>query len=188
VQFEIERWRSEHDSSEFTSSLASIRKYIQERAARAMSSGVSTVFVLSEEGDNKVRGYYTLSSLAVLFNDLPDNVQRKLPNYPQIGATLLGRLGVDEAYRDFIAANTGEKPRLGEMLLVDAQRKCLQSAQTVASAVMVIDVEKPGLEEIASGARDPMSFYTQYGFAAFPKTPRRVFKRLSVIQKELGSA
>jgi hypothetical protein len=186
MEFEIKLWTPDHDCTEFTSSLKSIQKYIQEQAARAMSNKVSTVFVLTEKGDRKVRGYYTLSSLSVKFDDLPKNVQKKLPRYPLVGATLLGRLGVDERYRDELSKQ-GDKPRLGELLLVDAQRNCLKGAATVASAVMLIDVEEPSADEIAAGARDPMGFYTQYGFIALPKTPRKVFKRVSTIEKELGA-
>ena len=151
-----------------------------------MSNKVSTVFVLTEKGDQKVRGYYTLSSLSVKFDDLPKDVQKKLPRYPQLGATLLGHLGVDERYRDELSKQ-GDKPRLGELLLVDAQRNCLKGTATVASAVMLIDFEEPSAEEIAAGARDPMGFYTQYGFIALLKTPRKVFKRVSTIEKELGA-
>jgi hypothetical protein len=53
---------------------------------------------------------------------------------------------------------------------------------------MLINVEEPSAEELAAGARDPMSFYTQYGFIALPKTPRTVFKRVSTIEKELAAS
>jgi hypothetical protein len=150
-----------------------------------MSNKISAVFVLTEKGDKQVRGYYTLSSMSIKFDDLPKPIQRKLSRYPQVGASLLGRLGVDEYYRDELVKQ-GEKPKLGELLLVDAQRNCLKGSATVASAVMLIDVEQPSEDEIAAGARDPMGFYTQYGFIALPKTPRTVFKRMSTIEKELG--
>jgi len=185
IDFEIQLWTPDHDSTEFTSSLKSIQKYIREQAARAMSNKISAVFVLTEKGDRKVRGYYTLSSMSIFFDELPKPIQRKLPRYPQVGAMLLGRLGVDEYYRDKLV-KLGKKPKLGELLLVDAQRNCLKGSATVASAVMLIDVEQPSEEEIAAGARDPMGFYTQYGFMALPKTPRTVFKRVSTIEKELG--
>lgn len=149
-----------------------------------MSGKVSAVFVLTEKGDRRVRGYYTLSSLSIRFDDLPKNIQKKLPRYPHLGATLLGRLGVDEIYRDELVQK-GERPRIGELLLVDAQRNCLKGSKTVVSAIMVIDVEQPSAEEVAAGARDPMSFCSQYGFIALPRTPRTVFKRVSTIEKEL---
>ena len=187
IDFEIQLWTPDHNCTEFTSSLKSIQKFIKEQAARAMSSKVSAVFVLTEKGDKRVRGYYTLSSMSIKFNDLPKAVQRKLPRYPQVGATLLGRLGIDERYRDELIKQ-GEKPRLGELLLVNAQRNSLKGSGMVASAVMLIDVEQPTEEEIAAGARDPIGFYTQYGFIALPKTPRTVFKRVSTIERELGAS
>ncbi len=150
-----------------------------------MSGKVSTVFVLTEKGANQVRGYYTLSAMSIKFDGLPEKVQKKLPGYPHVGATLLGRLGVDETFRAALSGK-GEKPRLGELLLVDAQRKCLNATEIVASAVMVINVEEPTQNEISAGARDPMGFYTQYGFTPFPKSPRRLFKRVTMIEKELN--
>jgi hypothetical protein len=181
-QFEIQLWTPEHDATAFTSSLGSIKNFIQELAARAMSNKTSTVFILTEKSDNKIRGYYTLSAMSIKFDELPEKVQKKLPRYPQIGATLLGRLGVDETCRAALSA----KSRLGERLLVDAQRKCLNATEIVASAVMVIDVKEPTQQEISAGARDPMGFYTQYGFTPFPKSPRRLFKRVTTIEKELN--
>jgi len=100
MDFEIQLLTAAHDCSEFTSSLNSIQKYIREQAARAMSSKMSAIFVLVEKGDKIVRGYYTLSSTSIQFDDLPANVSKRLPRYPQVGGTLLGRLGVDESYRD----------------------------------------------------------------------------------------
>lgn len=185
TDYEIQPWTRDHDCASFVSSLKSIEKYIREQAARTVSSKLSAVFVLTERGDNLVHGYYTLSSTSIKFDNLPEPLQKKLPRYPQVGATLLGRLGVDEPYRDS-QSRKGLKPRLGELLLVDAQRNCLKGSKVVASAVMLIDVHQPNEQELEAGARDPMGFYTQYGFIALPRTPRMVFKLVSTIEKELG--
>lgn len=163
--------------------------YIKDKAARDMSNHTSLVFVLTEPGNNVIRAYYTLSALGIVFADLPEKTQKKLPRYPQIGATLLGRLGVD---RDFKAAEQqrlGENPRLGELLFVEAQKTALGGAKTTAgSTMLVIDVKKPSAEESQAGMRDPMGFYTQYGFAPFPGNPRRVFKLMRVIEQEFVQA
>lgn len=42
-----------------------------------------------------VAGYYTLSLTSVNLAELPEQVARKLPRYPLVSATLLGRLAVD---------------------------------------------------------------------------------------------
>jgi hypothetical protein len=84
---------------------------------------------------------------------------------------------------------TGKKPRLGELLLVDAQKMTLRGAvETAGTAMMVIDAEQPTAEEAAKGIRDPLDFYTQYGFLPFPGHNRRVFKLVRVIEKEFAKA
>lgn len=153
-----------------------------------MVNRVSLVFVLTE-GNNMVRAYYSLSGLSVVFAELPEKVQKKLPKYPQMSATLLGRLGVDKNYSTELQNRLGEKPRLGEVLLVDAQAKTLQGAMTAAgAALMVIDAERPTAEEMANGVSDPLGFYTQYGFMPFPGNERRVFKLTRVIEEEFRAA
>lgn len=169
--------------------MACIDKYIREQAHRDMSSHVSLVFVLAKSGENIIRAYYTLSSLGIAFADLPENIQKKLPRYPHMPATLLGRLGVDRNYSLALQTELGEKPRLGELLLVDAQRRTLQSATTTSgTALMLIDVELPSTEELAKGLRDPMNFYVQYGFSPLPGCERRLFKLTRVIEKEFSQA
>jgi hypothetical protein len=155
-------WRPEHDSTAFSSGTASIDKYIKEQARRDMSSHASLVFVLTEPGQNIIRAYYTLSSFGIIFTELPREIQKKLSRYPHIGATLLGRLGVDKNYSRQLEARFKEKPRLGELLLVDAQKKTLQGATTTSgTALTVIDAEQPTPEELANGLRDPLGFYKQ---------------------------
>jgi hypothetical protein len=184
----IERWTKEHDSTSFTSYLASIKKYIQEQAHRDTSSLTSSVFVLVETGQKIVRGYYTLSSISLVFAELPPSIQKKLPRYLETSGILLGRLGVDKDFSIRQAKASGEKTRLGEKLLIDAQKRSLASTKDVGSALMIIDAEMPSVEELAIGARDPLTFYTQYGFLPLTNSPRRVVKTMRAIAKEFETA
>lgn len=183
----IEPWTKEHDASQFTSDLASIKKYIQEQAHRDTSSYTSSVFVLTEPGDMVIRGYYSLSSLSIVFNDLPPKVQKKLPRYPETSGILLGRLGVDRDYSQKLQEDLGEKPRLGELLLANAQIRCLKTCKDVGSALLVIDAELPSAEEQQKGARDPLPFYAKYGFVPLTANPRRVIKTMRAIAEEFKS-
>ncbi len=177
-------WTKEHDASQFTSNLASIKKYIQEQSHRDVSSFTSSVFVLTEPGDMVIRGYYSLSSLSIVFNELPEKVQKKLPKYPQTSGILLGRLGVDKDYSQKLQEASSEKPRLGELLLANAQIRCLNNSKDVGSALLVIDAEIPSEEEQKNGARDPLPFYTKYGFVPLTANPRRVIKTMRAIAAE----
>ncbi len=181
-------WTREHDATQFTSNLESIKKYIQEQAHRDVSSYASSVFVLTEPGDMVIRGYYSLSSLSIVFNELPEKVRKRLPRYPETSGILLGRLGVDRDYSQQLYKSSGSKPRLGELLLADAQIRCLKNSKDVGSALLVIDAEMPSDEEQQNGAIDPLPFYTKYGFVPLTNNPRRVIKTMRAIDKEYGLA
>lgn len=177
-------WTKEHDASQFTSNLASIKKYIQEQAHRDVSSYTSSVFVLTEPGGMVIRGYYSLSSLSIVFNELPEKVQKRLPRYPEASAILLGRLGIDQDYSQKLQTDLGSKPRLGELLLANAQIRCLKNSKDVGSALLVIDAEMPSTEEQKNGAKDPLPFYAKYGFVPLSANPRRVIKTTRSIAEE----
>jgi hypothetical protein len=183
----IAPWTKEHDASQFASNLASIKKYIQEQAHRDVSSHTSSVFVLTEAGDMVIRGYYSLSSLSIVFNELPEKIRKRLPRYPEASGILLGRLGVDRDYSQKLQEDSSSKPRLGELLLANAQIRCLKNSKDVGSALLVIDAEMPSEEEQRNGARDPLPFYTKYGFILLTANPRRVIKTMRAIEEEFKS-
>lgn len=110
--------------------------------------------------DGSVAGYYTLSATSILLVDLPLQIAKRLPRYPSIPATLMGRLAVDRKYR-------GQK--FGESLLFDAFSRTLRS--DIASFAFVVDAK----DEAAQ------AFYERYGFTLLPKTVLRMFKPLSEI-------
>lgn len=183
----IVSWTKDHDASQFTSNLSSIRKYIQEQAHRDVSSYTSSVFVLTETDSLVIQGYYSLPSLRIVFNDLPDKVQKKLPRYTETSAILLGRLGVDSSYSRKLLDSSGAKPRLGELLLADAQIRALKNCRDVGSALFVIDAEMPSADDQKDGARDPLPFYLRYGFVPLTANPRRVIKTMRAIAREFES-
>ena len=109
-----------------------------------------------------VIGHYTLSATSILFTDLPDETARKLPKYPNLPATLLGRLAIDSRYQG---------RGYGELLIIDALRRALQATTEVASYAVVVDA-------INEHAR---SFYEQYEFCAFPDRKLRLFLPMMTI-------
>ena len=184
----ITPWTEAHDASQFTSDLASIRKFIQEQTQRVVSSYTSSVFVLTEPGNMLIRGYYSLSSLSICFGDLPEKLQRQLPRYPETSAVLVGRLGVDRDYSKKLAEVLKDRPRLGELLLTDAQIRSLKSCKDVGRALLVIDAEMPSADEQKAGANDPLPFYLKYGFVTLTAMPRRVIKTMRAISAEFENS
>lgn len=124
---------------------------------------VAAPFVVTPDGKT-IGGYYTLSQYAVQLKDIPEEFARKLPRYPVVPATILGRLAV---------ATTFHGQRLGERLLMDALRRTLHSTAEVASAAVVVDAKDD----------DALSFYRKYGFIPLPLVERRLFLPMGTVAK-----
>ena len=77
-------------------------------------------YVMVDE-THRIVGYYTLSAYGVRLAELPFDVAKKLPKYPLIPATLLGRLAVSREHQ-------GQK--LGTLLLMDALRRSWKNARS----------------------------------------------------------
>ena len=72
--------------------------YLQTQARQEMDRDVAVVYVLVPAGTPRsIAGCYSLSSTAVRHADLPETTRRRLPRYPLVPATRLGRLAVDQA-------------------------------------------------------------------------------------------
>jgi predicted GNAT family N-acyltransferase len=128
-----------------------------------MDKRAAAVFVLTPNGIT-VAGYYTLSQYAVAVGSLPEAVVKKLkpPRYPELPATLLGRLARSVAFK-------GQK--LGELLLMDALKRALVHSYEIASVGVVVD------------AKDHRAnlFYESYGFAVLPGHQNRLFLSMQTI-------
>jgi hypothetical protein len=82
-----------------------------------------------------VVGYYTLSALSIERGTIPEPVVKKLklPSYPLLPATLMGRLAVDQKH---------QKRGIGEFLLMDGlQRSDTNSRQPEKQAPAVAPVQ-----------------------------------------------
>jgi predicted GNAT family N-acyltransferase len=117
--------------------------------------------------DNRIAGYYTLSADNIDARDLPAGLvaQLNLPRYPYIGATFIGRLARDLAYK-----GSG----VGELLLVDALKKSLSMSRDIASVAVVVDAKDARAQQ----------FYVDFGFTPFPDSmKKRLFLPMVTIEK-----
>lgn len=144
----------------------SLDRYIQDLAGQEVRRKTAAVFVLTAAGSKQILGYYRLSQSSISLTELPVAVQKKLPRYPKVPATLMGRLAVDKTVR-------GKK--YGEMLLMDALNRSWTLSQQIASFAMVVDVLQT--------EPDPLDFYKSYGFITFPGQPRRLFLPFATYEK-----
>jgi len=154
----IECLEKTHDRASFDCGNDGLNRYLKELASQELKRRTAAVFVLVHEGASRVLGYYTLSQSSVLLDDLPDRLRKRLPRYPQIPATLLGRLAVDQSCR-----GQGH----GGLLLMNALERAWKASKEAASFAMVVDV--------LDIQPDPLAFYLHHEFQPLPTQPRRLF-------------
>src|ERR1700681_2677437 len=119
----VEPLAGAHDREGFAAGNSALDHYLKEQANQDLRRGCAVPFVLiPSAGESAVLGYYTLSSFGIDAGVVPPEITKKLPRYPLIPATLLGRLAVDERHH-------GEG--IGAFLFMDAlHRSRAQSGQS----------------------------------------------------------
>jgi predicted GNAT family N-acyltransferase len=162
--YRIEALTKAHCREGFSSGNASLDRYLLQQARQDAEKFVAAAFVLVEPPSSQVLGYYTLSACAINVDQVPPDLAKRLPRYPQLPVTLLGRLARDERVRGKGA---------GDFLLMDALSRALQAAETIASMAVVVDAKDARAE----------AFYQAFGFSVVQNQPRHLFLAMSVITK-----
>jgi len=153
-KYRFEPLGDQHDRAAFSCGVEALDHYFQSDPIRQdISRNTANAFVLTSDGIS-VAGFYTLSPISILSVDLPASLAKKLPKRP-IGATLLGRMGIEKSLQG---------QGLGELLLTDALYKAWQASQFVSSWAVVVDAKE--------GARN---FYIKHEFTPFATQPNRLF-------------
>jgi hypothetical protein len=161
MPFRFEPLTRHHDRAGFRCARTSLNVYLQQLARKDADRRVAAVFVMVEESaPTTIIGYYTLSAFAVEVGELPETLQRKLPRYPRLPATLLGRLAREERF-----------PGTGSFLLMDALARAHKNAVEIASLAVVADAKDAAA----------LKFCQKFGFAPLGRDPHRVFIPMGTI-------
>ena len=97
--YRIELLGKTHDRTTFDCGSVALDRYLRRQAGQDAEKKVAAPFVLTVPPERRVLGYYTLSASLVNASELPDTLAKKLPRYPQLPVTLLGRLAVDQSMK-----------------------------------------------------------------------------------------
>lgn len=141
-----------------------LNRYLQRQASQDMKRKAAAVFVLVDAAGASILGYYALSSFTIETCRIPPEVAARLPRYPHLPATLIGRLAVDRR-------NQGR--RLGEYLLMDALRRSLENTATVGSIAIVVDAKD----------ENARNFYRRYDFISLPDQSDRLFLPMGAVEQ-----
>ena len=158
----IEPLNNSHDRRNFQCGVAVLDEYIKKQAKQDLKRRISRIFIASEpDNPEPIIGFYTLSTLSIEVDQLPEHLARKLPRHA-IPAALIGRLAISQQ-----AQGHG----VGKMLLVDALKRTLAVSDEIAIYAMVVDAISDEAEH----------FYQQFGFARLSTDSPRLFLPLKSI-------
>lgn len=158
----IEPLNVTHERTSFKCDVESLDRYLKKQARQDIRRCISRVFVASRpETPQAIVGYYTLSTLSIALNQLPQHLARKLPKHP-VPAALIGRLAVKR---------TEQGQGIGKMLLADAVKRTMAVSDQIAIYAMVVDA----IDENAS------RFYGRFGFTSLSDDSSRLFLPLKSI-------
>jgi ribosomal protein S18 acetylase RimI-like enzyme len=139
----IEPLSSTHERASFTSGVPALDRYIREQAGQDVRRRVGNCFVAVEQETRAIVGYYTLAASSVPVTELPLTETKRLPRYPVLPATLIGRLAVDSRYRE---------RQLGITLVADAIRRSARAEPAVFT--LLVDAK----DDAAAAFYDKLGF------------------------------
>ncbi len=155
-----------HRREEFSCESPELIDFLRTRARKEAKSRASACFVLVPLADSgQIAGYYTLSATSIELEKLPAELTKKLPRYPRLPATLLGRLA---------RASTFKSQGIGELLMVDALKRAYESSSIIGSVAVVVD---PKHEHAAK-------FYGAFGF--HPLDGQKMFLPMEAVPEWIG--
>jgi len=154
--------QKEHQRQNFNCGSTALDRYLKHQARQDSDKRVAAVFALVQPPASQVLGYYTLSASIIHADEVPPEFARKLPRYPQLPVTLLGRLAVEKELNG---------QGMGQFLLMDALHRSLQAAAGIAAMAVVVD------------AKDALAadFYQPFGFIPLNQSISRLFLPMSTI-------
>lgn len=156
-----------HNRVNFDCGEEALNLYLSHFARQDMRRELARTFIIRQEEDYKVLGYYTLCSGAIDVSELPDNILKKLPKYP-IPVARLARLAVDKKE---------QTKGYGELLFADALSRTSLAGESMGVYGMVIDAKHEKAKQ----------FYQQYGFQSISLNPLLLFASLKDLRKKFIS-
>ena len=164
----IERLTSLHQRSQFDSGVPSLDDFLRARAMQYERRNLARTYVLVQNAEWQVHGYYTLATGSLKPALLPARLARKLPQHP-VPVVLLGRLAIDRHIQG---------QGLGRALLLDALARCAKYSLEIGMCL----VEVHAIDEAAR------SFYERFGFQPLEDDWLHLYLPMELVPRDLDEA
>jgi ribosomal protein S18 acetylase RimI-like enzyme len=163
--FTVEALGAIHDRASFSCGVPALDRYLRELATQDIRRRVSNCFV-ALDATGKIAGYYTFAATSLPLTELSPEQAKRLPRYPSFPACLIGRLAVDQGFRD---------RGLGGSLIVDAIARAMRAEPAIFA--LIVDAK----DEVAVG------FYEHHGFHRFASRPMTLFLPIAEAARRLAA-
>jgi GNAT superfamily N-acetyltransferase len=164
TDFSFELLAAHHDKAAFRCGNEQLDQYLRSTATQDKKRNIAIPYVIYDKDRQKIIGYYTLSMNGISLEQLPEEIIKKLPKYPIIGVTLIGRLAIDRDYQGF---------GWGKLIIMDAFQRSLNISKATGSFAVIVDA----IDDAA------VRFYQRFDFKTFPDCPDRLFRTMKSISQ-----
>ncbi len=161
----VEPLARKHDRSRFDCGSVELNRYLQEFASQHARKNISKTYVAIRKGNERVEGFYAISTGSMTLDDLPEAARLRLPRYP-IPTAHLGQLAIDKSVQG---------QGLGEVLLFDALRRSARAGEEMGIYAVTVNA----INEQAK------SFYRRYGFVPIVADPLHLYLEVKIIRQLL---
>jgi predicted GNAT family N-acyltransferase len=167
TDFSIELLAPHHDRAAFSCGNEQLDRYLHSVANQDKKKNIAIPYVIFNRDRQRIIGYYTLSMSGIDLAQLPEQIAKKLPKYPIVGVTLIGRLAVSNEYKGY---------GWGKLLIMDALHRSLAASKATASFAVVVDAVDD----------EAVRFYQRFDFQPFPDSPTKLFRTITNIDRAFG--
>lgn len=157
-----------HNHLDFDCGEEALNLYIRQFAQQDIHRELARTFIIREEENYKVLGYYTLCSGAIDVKDLSHDLHEKLPRYP-LPVARLARLAVDKKQQG---------KSYGKLLLVDALYRTVTAGESMGIYGLIIDAKH----------EKALQFYQRYGFQSVTLNPLLLFSSLENLRNQFETS
>jgi len=160
---EISLYHKSFDRSGFDCGEPALNDFLQKRLSQELKARSCACYILHEEEQKQVLGYYTLSASQVVATHFK-GVEKRLPRYPDIPVTLIGRLAI---------CNSQQGRGLGGALLADAIKRAYDHSGLIGACAVVVDAKD----------EQAVAFYEKYGFQRFAEDKMKLCLMMKTAQQ-----
>lgn len=160
--------KKRHNRACFDCGHEALNDWLATKVGQFEKRNLTRTYVLVEQGQAAILGYYALSNHSIVYDALPEEQAKGLP-VVDVPVVLIGRLAIHRSLQG---------QRLGELLLIDALRR----SKILSSAIGIRAIEVDAID------RKAKRFYEKYGFVPLKDDPHHLYLPMTVVRKLKFSA